>query len=197
MKINSHLAVLTTRIAIALVLGAVLLPGFQAGADPDTTVVLVRHAEKDTTIPEDPPLTEAGQARAETLAHVAAELGVTTIFTSRYARTRQTVRPLAEQLGLTPVEYDAGDGGALVASILADHRGETVLVAGHSNTVPSLIGLLGGPELPDIDGRVYHDLYVVTVPGGEGEVRLLHLRYGTPTPLPDTVSPPPHETKRE
>lgn len=189
----------TTRIAIAflLVLGTAILPDFRAHAGSVTTVVLVRHAEKDTAPPEDPPLTEAGRARAENLAHVAADLGVTTIFTSRYARTRQTVQPLADQLGLTPVEYDAGDGAALIATILADHRGKTVLVAGHSNTVPALIGLLGGPELPDIDGRVYHDLFVVTVPGGDGEVQLLHLRYGAPTPIPATLSTPRHETKQE
>lgn len=170
--------------ALALLLAGVSGVSAIAGAaEPATTVVLVRHAEKAAEPADDPPLTEDGRARARALAHAAGALGVDAVFTSRYARTRQTVQPLAEALGLTPVEYDAGDSEALVDLIRSEHRGQTVLIAGHSNTVPPLIGLLGGPALPDLDGRAYDDLFVLVIPG-EGEPALLHLRYGAPTPLP-------------
>ncbi len=169
--------------ALVLLLAAVSgVPVLATAAEPATTVVLVRHAEKAAEPADDPPLTEDGLARARTLAHVAGALGVDAVFTSRYARTRQTVQPLAEALGVTPAEYDAGDSQAIVDRIRAEHRGQTVLIAGHSNTVPPLIGLLGGPALPELDGRAYDDLFVLVIPG-EGEPALLHLRYGAPTPL--------------
>jgi len=171
-------------LAAALILAAALAaPQVALAADPATTVVLVRHAEKAKAPQDDPPLTEEGQRRAGTLAHVAGALGVDAVFTSQYARTRQTAAPLAEALGLEPIEYDAGDSQALVDRVLSEHRGQTVLIAGHSNTVPPLIGLFGGPELPLIDGRVYDDLFVLVIPA-QGEPTLLHLRYGSVTPLP-------------
>ena len=61
-----------------------------------TTVFLTRHAERDTTPPEDPALTAAGKERAERLARMLEGAGVKAVFTSQFARTRETGRPLAE-----------------------------------------------------------------------------------------------------
>jgi broad specificity phosphatase PhoE len=67
------------------------------------TVLAVRHADID--LPpgsDDSRLNAAGLARADALAHVVGSSGVSTILTSRFIRTQQTVEPSAERLGLLP-----------------------------------------------------------------------------------------------
>ncbi len=57
----------------------------------------------------------------------------------------------------------AGDAAALAAAILSDHAGETVVVAGHSNTVDDIIEALGGPALGDIPEDQFDNMFIVTV----------------------------------
>jgi len=158
-----------------------------------TTVLLVRHAEKAANPVGDPPLTTAGQDRAQSLVHVAGAAGVTGVFASEFQRTQLTAQPLATSLGLTPVEVSAGDPGELADQIFASHRGQTVLVAGHSNTVPQVIEeLVGSSICPDlfaldpggdcvIPDSQFDNLLVVTIPRW-GARRTVRLRYGSPTP---------------
>ena len=61
-------------------------PGF-------TTVVLVRHAEKELT-GDDPGLTAQGSERADALAHVVGEMDVAAVYATQYARTRATALPV-------------------------------------------------------------------------------------------------------
>lgn len=65
---------------------------------------------------------------------------------TEYARTRLTVAPLATALGQSVRESPARDPEGLAAQIRADFTGETVMAAGHSNTVPALIQALGVTE---------------------------------------------------
>jgi Histidine phosphatase superfamily (branch 1) len=69
-----------------------------------TTIIMVRHAERDPGM--DPPLNAEGQARAQSLANMLGENGVTAIYTVDYIRNKQTVQPLADKLGLTPAIVD-------------------------------------------------------------------------------------------
>jgi 2,3-bisphosphoglycerate-dependent phosphoglycerate mutase len=141
-------------------------------ARPGSTVVLiVRHAEKASDA-EDSPLTEAGARRAQALARAANEAGVSAIYTTQLKRNRDTAQPLAQQLGIgvteMPVDLqNPGDyGKRLAADIVAKHRGQTVLVVGHANTVAPIVeGLTGrAAALGDIQ---YGDLFVVTIPPTE------------------------------
>jgi broad specificity phosphatase PhoE len=85
--------------------------------------------------------------------------------------------------GLMPIVYAANDVDPLVASIFADHRGEKVLVVGHSNTVPDIIEAAGGPALPDIDDGEFDNLFVLTVCRCDRRrVTLLNLQYGAASP---------------
>ena len=142
-----------------------------------TTVILVRHADIDLPpLSDDPPLNSAGRERAETLAHVAGGAGVTTIFTSVFTRTKQTVGPLATRLGLGPSE--APPPPVLASQVLSGSLGQVVVVAGHSNTVPQIIDAFGGPaSVPVIGEREFDNLYVVTT-GVPGEAILVRLKYG-------------------
>lgn len=145
-----------------------------------TTVLLVRHAEKGSFPPSDPELTTAGEARAADLAHVARDAGVTAIFVTNTNRTQRTAQDLASLLGLTP-EIPAGSLEDLAALILSDHRGETVLVVGHSNTVPGIIEALGGEAVPEITEDEFDRFFVVTIPCC-GRRATVKLQYGEPSP---------------
>ncbi len=141
------------------------------------TVLLLRHAEKEGG--EDPGLSVEGKARAATLAHVLSAWPVDAIFVTPYRRTRETARKLSEATGVVPLVVDAADIEGLADRIRRDTVRTTVVV-GHSNTVPALIEALGAGPVDPIPETVYDDLFVVTLEGGSA--RLLHLKYGAPTP---------------
>ncbi|NND43846.1 MAG: histidine phosphatase family protein [Xanthomonadales bacterium] len=115
-------------------------------ADPDPvsagqTITLLRHAEKQTAVP-DPGLTTAGLARAK---FIAAWLGdtenrVEAIWSSDYRRTRDTAQPIADRLDLAVRLYDPGELAVLAERLRAE--GVNAVVIGHSNTTPELAALL-------------------------------------------------------
>jgi broad specificity phosphatase PhoE len=166
---------------VLLALAMLTLPAWRSDdCAPATTLLIVRHADRLGT--EDA-LTPAGVARAQELAHVAEQAGVAAIYSSDTNRTRATAAPLGSALHLTPILYAANDAAALVRAILTDHRGKTVLVVGHSNTVPRIIAEAGGPALPDLPDDEYDGLFVLTVPGCQGvAATLVHLQYGAVSP---------------
>jgi phosphohistidine phosphatase SixA len=138
-----------------------------------TTVWVVRHAEK-TAEKDDPPLSVAGIARAQELARVLATAGIDAIYTSEYTRTKDTAAPLATRLGITPTVVTARDVVGLARTIA--NRGGTVLVVGHSNTVPAILRSLGATERIAITEDTYDDLFQLTL-APEGPT-LHHLHYG-------------------
>lgn len=166
---------------VCLALGVALLASVGSAADEATTVLIVRHAEKASAAAADPPLSAAGRTRARTLAHVAGSAGIGALYATQFKRTRATVAPLATRLHLTPIQHPAADTPGLVADIQANRRGQTVLVAGHSNTVPEIVKQLTGVPMDDIPDSQFDNLYVVVLPTG-GPARLTHLKYGAPTP---------------
>jgi broad specificity phosphatase PhoE len=167
-------------LAAAAFLSPSLPEAAPAGRGSPTTVLIVRHADRDG---DKDALTSAGVARAQELGHVAAKAGVSAIFCTKTARTRKTAEPLATALKLAPVELEPKDTAGLVKQILADQKGKTVLVVGHSNTVPAIIAGLGGQQLPDLAETDFDDLYVVTIGSGSpAEVSVASLQYGAGTP---------------
>jgi broad specificity phosphatase PhoE len=150
-----------------------------AAAQPGepTIIYLVRHAEK-TDEANDPGLTEAGRQRALELARLLHDAGIGTIYSTEFARTRDTVAPLAEQLGLQIQIYDWQQMQELAASMV--RRGGRYLVVGHSDTTPELVAMLGGEPGPVIDEPGEYDrLYVVSV-APDGGVTTKLRRYGEP-----------------
>lgn len=172
---------ISLRLALAILAATLVAP---LCAAPPTTVVLVRHAEKGAG--RDPGLNPKGGERARALARVLADLPITGLYASQFRRTRDTLAPLAATLDteVTVAPLDAADleGSirGMAARILAEHPGGTVVVAGHSNTVPMLVEALGADGAPALEESDYDDLFVVTV-HGDGAV-LLHLHYGAVSP---------------
>ena len=154
-----------------------------------TTVILVRHAEKAAAPADDPPLTEAGQARAQALLAIARDAGVTAIITTQFARTRETARPATELLRITPEVVNAGGAQHVqeVARLARSHAGGVVLVVGHSNTVPAIVAALGAPQPPPICDSEYDGLYIVMVPAS-GAAHVIRARYGAPSPAEATCA---------
>jgi len=138
-------------------------------------VFLVRHAEK-TKAKSDPALTEDGQARAQVLANMLKDAGITHIHSSDYIRTRDTAAPLAKRLGLTVEIYDPRDLPAMAERLKL--AGGRHLVVGHSNTTPQLTALLGGEAgSPIVEASEYDRLYVVNI-SADGAATSVLLRFG-------------------
>lgn len=158
---------------------------------PDlTTVYLVRHGEKSTAVANDPnpALTAAGRARAEALAARLGNAGVTSIISTQWTRTRETAQPLASRLGLTTEIVPTG-GSAFADSTAAAvlrHRGGTVVVVGHSNTIASVITALGGPRLPDICDSEHSSLFVMRTTKSAAPM-IVREHYGSADPAPDSA----------
>ena len=139
-----------------------------------TSVWVVRHAEKQLDQGDDPALTDQGTARARRLATLLDRTQPAAIYATEWRRTRDTVQPLAERLSIPIQTVDAKATDRLAKKILAEHEGQTVVVAGHSNTVNRLIAALGGPVMPDLADSDYDNLFLVTICGSQ--VKLQNLR---------------------
>ncbi|HEU4477698.1 MAG TPA: phosphoglycerate mutase family protein [Pyrinomonadaceae bacterium] len=147
------------------------------------TIILVRHAEKKIVPPEnkDPDLSAAGEKRAQEIARMFSGSGIAAIYATQYKRTQQTVKPLADRLRLPISRVEARKSSDLVEQIRARPAGQTIFVAGHNNTVPEIIGALGGPSLPIIPETEYDNLYILTIQS-DGAVKLVTLKYGSSKP---------------
>lgn len=140
------------------------------------TVVLIRHADVASGDATDPPLNAAGTARAQELRHVLGDSGITAILVTSLQRTQVTAQPLAGDLGLQPAVQD--DPASVVNAIHNLASSTTVLVVGHTNSVPKLITRLGGPTITPITASEFYRLIVLA------NRRMCDLRYGSGGILP-------------
>jgi broad specificity phosphatase PhoE len=146
-----------------------------------TQVFIVRHAEKDLTPGlADPGLTPEGQLRAEALRDTLRKYPVAALYTTDTVRTRTTLAPLAASLKLEPRVYDTKQLAQLAQRLREQHRGQTIVVVGHANTLLSLIDALGAPRpVPTLSDADYDYLFEVTLPAkGPASARASH--YGAP-----------------
>ena len=152
-----------------------VLTAFSSVAYAQRAVFLVRHADRlDQS--EDSPLSQAGEGRAQRLAGLLKEAGITAIYTSQFQRTIKTAEPLARVLKISPVSLPVTDREGLFKRIQTEHREEIVLIVGHDRSVPALLKLLGHPEDITIAPNEYDNLFVV-VPKGNSPPTVLRLRY--------------------
>jgi broad specificity phosphatase PhoE len=163
-----------------LIVAAIVAFFIYRSATTTTVVVLARHAEKDLSSIQDPPLSPEGEQRAERLAQMFGRgkgVGrIDAIYVSDARRTQQTAAPLAERLGKQAVVVPVADTKGLVSRVMHEHEGGTVLIVGHSNTVPELIHELGDIDVPAIADDEYDTLYVLSIPSF-GHASVLRMEY--------------------
>jgi broad specificity phosphatase PhoE len=161
---------------------ATFLAALTPGALAQQAVFVVRHAEKASNASEPSvPLSEAGKARAQKLASLLKDAGITAVYSTDYVRTRTTAEPLAQALHEPLRIYSAknAEGRPDAASLLETLRQSpqaVVLVVGHSDTVPVLLSALGVRQKIKLGDQEYDNLFIV-VPNPAGEPVFLRLRY--------------------
>jgi len=167
-------------------LAALAISSPQASAQAakgETVVYLIRNGEKASDAVQDPSLSDAGKARAAALAVAMKNSQLDAIFVTQFKRTSEMAAPVATANKITPavvaVEKNLADYATLVAKGVLEHRGKSVLVIGHTNTVAPVIAALGGPKLPDICDSAYSILFTLRIPA-TGTPTLTRATYGRP-----------------
>ena len=109
---------------------------------------LVRHAEKEGG--NDPLLTAEGNRRAGDLFRILKDKKIQRIYSTGYRRTQHTGDSLRLQSGVEVVQYAADTTGEDLLRKLIEHNdlGSSILIIGHSNTIPKIIQRLGIPNYP-------------------------------------------------
>lgn len=163
----------------AFLCAAILLTTAAAVA-AQATVFVVRHAERADAggatggmMASDPDLSDAGRARADSLAAMLKDAGITTIYATEFKRTQQTAAPLAKTTGVPVTTMSSRETAALVEKIRS--LTGNVLVVGHSNSVPDIVKALGVSTPVTVADGDYDNLFVVRL-GDKPTVLRLHYR---------------------
>lgn len=103
-----------------------------------TTYYFIRHAEKDRSDAsiEDSHLTEDGFVRAQNWSSVLEHIPFDAIYTTDFNRTKETGQTTAVRNDLEISTYSVSSSYDAVFKTAT--KGKTVLVVGHSNTIPDL-----------------------------------------------------------
>ncbi len=141
----------------------VLFGVLTASAQSPTTIYIIRHAEK-ASISHNPDLNEDGKLRAQRWAKHFADVDFDVFYSSDYNRTYQTCAAIAgerqSEIILRKPEHTD------LKQLLREHAGKTVLLVGHSNTIPKqLNALLEEQKYDDIEEDDYGNLYIVRAEG--------------------------------
>lgn len=177
--IRHSLAILRAALCLVSIMAttAYSTPRSVANQTATTTFIVVRHAEKGTDDKNDPSLSDAGLLRAERLAARLVDEPLVAVYATDYRRTRQTAGPAAKAHGVVVSVYDAQlHATALASQLHAAHTRGTVLVVGHSNTVPEIVAALSGTVVPAIADDEFDRLYRIDIKA-DGEATLLQDRY--------------------
>ncbi len=134
-----------------------------------TTYYFIRHAEKDRsdTKEQNPHLNANGLKRAENWSNILGNLKFDAVYATNYFRTKETGQPLADKNKLQIQLYEPHKQSE-IDKILNQTKGKTVLIVGHSNTIPDFVNaLIGQKKYEEIDDSNNGNLYIVTFVGNE------------------------------
>ena len=130
--------------------------------DDCVEVYLIRHAEKDRSDPlnKNPHLNEKGIERSLLWNGYFENKEVNSIYSTNYNRTIETVLPVSLAKGIKPIIYSASNIN--YESFLKKEKGNTVIVVGHSNTIPGFVNkLIEDDYYKQINDTVNSNLYIV------------------------------------
>ena len=152
------------RFLIALLILSFIRPSFAQKDTSVTTYFLIRHAEKDRSNPTDknPHLKDKGRERALKWSQVLKNVKLDAVYSTDYNRTKETANPTAasHHLKVTlyhPIKINYN-------TFKKETKGKTVLIVGHSNTIPDFVNaLIGKDKYKQIADTNNANLYIVTL----------------------------------
>ncbi|TGD58216.1 SixA phosphatase family protein [Flavobacterium humi] len=158
---------------IALATFALFLTQLVFAQNKTTTYYLIRHAEKADNS-RNPDLSAAGTERAVNWNRIFAAIPFDAIYSTDYKRTLQTATPTAEKNKAQIILYNPQV--LSFPDFKKSTSGKTVLIVGHSNTIPAFANqLIGKTIYNDIEDTVFGNLYIITVNGDSVTHQLLKL----------------------
>ena len=140
-----------------------------------TTVILIRHAERDNFFI----ITDEGRERAEALVDAVQDMDITAIYSPDLERNLDTVKPLADHLKIDITlipRLSESTIDKIVTDILTRNRAKVVLLVGNgSGNLDALHQRLGGTG----DGPYqYGDMFLYSIPN-HGPVEVKKSNYGS------------------
>ena len=140
-----------------------------AAQSKSKTIILVRHAEKDTSETadsRDPELSAEGRSRSERLTKLLRRYRPGAVYSSNFKRTRDTVEGISQHRKKPIQVYDPRDPKKLVGEVMASGT-KRFVISGHSNTIPPLANLLIGKELfKELDESEYGTIWIIRLKEG-------------------------------
>jgi 2,3-bisphosphoglycerate-dependent phosphoglycerate mutase len=152
-----------------------------------STYYLIRHAEKSAEAPgtmaaagslnsanPDPELSPEGVVRAQRWAQIFQNIRFDAVYSTNYIRTKTTALPTAKANNLDVLVYDPKNFD--YDKFKTETKGKTVLIVGHSNTIPGFTNkLIGADKYPNMADSTYGNLYIVQINNGHTSDILLSL----------------------
>ena len=121
------------------------------------TIYVSRHMRKGEG--DDPSLSAQGAAEAVRLAELLKGRGIAAIFVTPTKRSRETAEPLAKATEAPTETYDPRDNAALAKRVAAIPG--SILIVGHSNTVPAIVATVGGTPPGSMTEEDYGRIFAV------------------------------------
>ncbi len=128
-----------------------------------TTIYFIRHAEKVDSS-KNPDLSTSGLKRAAHWNEIFSETPFDAIYSTDFTRTKQTATPTSINQKIDITIYDAKNID--FQKFKTDNLGKTVLVVGHSNSIPEFVNkLINQNVYPTVEETTFGNLYIVTLNG--------------------------------
>ncbi|MBK7129939.1 MAG: histidine phosphatase family protein [Crocinitomicaceae bacterium] len=124
-----------------------------------TTLILVRHAEKNNES-DSSTLTPAGYERAQRISDMLANTDIAAIYATPFIRMILTASPTAVSKNLPVTTYQPHEMSE-IDQMASSYKGKTILVIGHSNTIPKIINHYTGSALENLTS--YTDLFILHI----------------------------------
>lgn len=144
------------------------------GQNTITQYYFIRHAEKVDSS-KNPDLSEKGIERAQQWKALFSEINFDSVYSTDFNRTLQTIQPII-----------AGNNQLLkiynpkmidVELFKKETQGKTILIVGHSNTVPNMVNqIIKENKYVDIAENQFGNLYIITLFENQTQSQLLHLK---------------------
>ena len=162
----------STNVLVGCASNKISNPGFNSREGTTTTIILTRHADRDTLSNV---LNKKGHLRADALVNAVSEYKVTVIYCPDIKRNVNTAKPTAKHFGINiktvgiePVLDD------VLGEIYSKHSGEVVLWVGNTDNLLEIYHELGGKGEPP---NTYGDLFIMEIKD-KGYPNVIKKRYG-------------------